>query len=535
MKKTAMLIIMDGFGCDSSVEIEGAALGCFSSQKMRDELAEARINAIAAAPTPNLDRLFRNYPHTFLGASGSSVGLPDGQMGNSEVGHMNIGAGRIIYQDLTRITRSVEDESFFENPALKSAMTGCATNHSALHIMGLLSDGGVHSHINHLLAILDMAKREQVENVFIHCFLDGRDVPPRCAQNYINILENHLSSLGIGKIAGIAGRYYAMDRDKRWDRIQKAYDALTSGEGFQAVSASEALKNAYERNENDEFVQPTVIIDSSKQAAGTVKDGDSVIMFNFRPDRAREITRCLCDKNFKYFNRKVFPKLSSYICMTEYDASMPFAKLAFPPESYKNTLGEYLSSLGKKQLRLAETEKYAHVTFFFNGGREKPYLGEDRILVPSPNVATYDLQPEMSAEEVCENAVSALESGKYDLIVMNFANPDMVGHTGIFEATVAAVAKIDECIGRISAAAEKSDCTVFITSDHGNADTMKSSDGKVVTAHSVNPVPALLLTSDKTLSLRSGGKLADIAPTLLSIMNLPKPKEMTGISLIEKK
>ena len=534
MKKTTMLIILDGFGCDPSVENKGAALGCFSSQDMREQLAKEHINAIAAAHTPNLDSLFRNYPHTILGACGSDVGLPDGQMGNSEVGHMNIGSGRIIYQDLTRITRAIQDGSFFENKALKSAMSKCVEKHSALHIMGLLSDGGVHSHINHLLAVIDMAKRENIKEVFVHCFLDGRDVPPRCAENYIDALTSYMDNLGIGQIASIAGRYYAMDRDKRWDRVQKAYDALTCGEAFKAESASEALKKAYDRNENDEFVQPTVITDSSNNPIGSIKDDDTVIMFNFRPDRAREITRCLCDKDFSSFERKIFPKLSAYVCMTEYEASMPFAELAFPPESYKNTLGEYLSALGKNQLRLAETEKYAHVTFFFNGGREDPYPGEDRILIPSPSVATYDLQPEMNADKVCESAISALESEKYDLIVMNFANPDMVGHTGIFDAAVAAVAKVDECIGRIYKVAEKTDCTIFITADHGNADTMKSSDGKIVTAHSVNPVPALLITSDKSVQLKSRGKLADIAPTLLALMNLEQPADMSGESLLIK-
>ena len=534
MKQTTMLIILDGFGCDASVSSKGCKLGCFSSTQMRKSLAEAKINAIAAADTPHLDRLFAQHPHSSLGASGSDVSLPDGQMGNSEVGHMNIGAGRVIYQDLTRITKSVQDESFFNNKVLTEVMSDCANQNSAVHLIGLLSDGGVHSHLDHLLALIDMAKRENVNEVYVHCFLDGRDVPPRCAQIYLSILEEYMQTAGIGKIASISGRYYAMDRDKRWDRVKKAYDALSSGTGIKADSAADAINQAYARNENDEFVQPTVIINKDEPVA-VIKDGDAVIMFNFRPDRAREITRAFCDKNFNEFERKILPELSNYICMTEYDADMPFAKLAFPPETYKNTLGEYLSALGKTQLRLAETEKYAHVTFFFNGGIETPYEGEDRILVPSPDVATYDLKPEMSAYDICEHALDAISSGKYDLIVMNFANPDMVGHTGIFEAAVKAVETIDKCLEKITNTAKEYGASVLITADHGNADTMKDSAGKTVTAHSVNPVPVLLLSPDTELTLRNKGILADIAPTVLDLMKLSQPKEMSGKTLLVKK
>lgn len=509
-KKTTMLIIMDGFGCSS----------------------EKKGNAIAAADLPNINSIFKKYPHSTLGASGGYVGLPDGQMGNSEVGHLNIGAGRIIYQDFTRITKAVEDGSFFENKPLISAMKNAADGHS-LHLMGLLSDGGVHSHIDHLFALIDMARSYSIENIFIHCILDGRDVPPSCAEKYIDALENHLRKAGAGRIATVAGRYYAMDRDKRWDRVQKAYDALTAGEGMKNTSAAGAVSAAYDRGETDEFVFPTVV----SGADGTIKDGDSVVMFNFRPDRAREITHALCDMKFDGFKREVLPHDIKYVCMTEYEAGMPGADVAFPPEHPDDTLGQYVSELGLTQLRLAETEKYAHVTFFMNGGIEKPFTGEERILVPSPKVATYDLKPEMSAYKVRDNAVEALESGKYDLIIMNFANPDMVGHTGVFDAAVKAVEAVDSCIGDIVAEAEKTGASVFITADHGNADTMIDGDGNPVTKHSTNPVPAFVIMppySGEGYSLREGGILADIAPTLLEMMNLKKPDEMTGKSLLIK-
>jgi 2,3-bisphosphoglycerate-independent phosphoglycerate mutase len=397
--------------------------------------------------------------------------------------------------------------------------------------MGLLSDGGVHSHIKHLFAIIDMAKNKGVENLYIHCFLDGRDVPPRCAEIYIKQLEEYMKRAGLGEIASISGRYYAMDRDSRWERVERAYDALTSSSPITASSAAEALEAAYLRNENDEFVQPTQILKDGRPA-GLISDRDSVIMFNFRPDRAREITRTFCDADFNGFERKIIPSDIVYVCMTQYDASMPAAEVAFPPQHHMNTLGEYISKYGKKQLRLAETEKYAHVTFFFNGGVEEPNAGEERILIPSPKVATYDMQPEMSAFAVRDAAVTAIDSGKYDLIVINFANPDMVGHTGVFDAAVKAVETADKCVGDIYNAVLKTKGDLFITADHGNADTMLDTDGNIITAHSANPVPAIVITGTKVKSLRSDGILADIAPTLLYLMGLEQPPEMTGKNLI---
>lgn len=511
---TTTLMILDGFGFNP----------------------EASGNAVAAASTPNIDMLTEKYPHTTLGASGMSVGLPDGQMGNSEVGHLNIGAGRIIYQELTRITREIETGSFMNNEALNKAADHVLEKQSdgaALHVMGLLSDGGVHSHIRHLFAIIDLAAEKGIENLMLHCFLDGRDVPPRCAAQYIEQLEAYLAEKKVGRIATIAGRYYAMDRDNRWERVEKAYRALTAREGEQAASALEALEAAYARDENDEFVLPSVI-NSAGGHSGAVQSGDSVIMFNFRPDRAREITRTFCDPDFSGFEIEKRPDDIVYVCMTQYDAAMPGVIVAFPPQTHVNTLGEYVASLGRKQLRLAETEKYAHVTFFFNGGVEEPNENEDRILIPSPKVATYDLKPEMSAEEVCEAAVNALNSREYDLIVMNFANPDMVGHTGVFDAAVKAVEAVDSCVGRIYEAVVNNEGSLFITADHGNADTMYDADGNTITAHSTNPVPAILVTPEYygITKLRSGGILADIAPTLLKLMNLSQPAEMTGSSLI---
>lgn len=498
--------------------------------------ADASGNAIAAADTPNLDRIMETYPHTLLGASGMSVGLPEGQMGNSEVGHMNIGAGRIIYQELTRITKEIEDGTFSHNTVLNQAMEH-AKKGAALHLMGLLSDGGVHSHIRHLLALIDMAKEKGVREVYVHCFLDGRDVPPRCAENYIRQLEAHMEKTGVGRIASIAGRYYAMDRDNRWERIQKAYDALTdeSSDTPSAGSALQALQQAYDRDENDEFVLPTRITEGGKPV-GLIRHHDAVIMFNFRPDRAREITRAFCDASLEGLNRPEAPKDLCYVCMTRYDEAIKGALVAFPPQHHANTLGEYIAACGLKQLRLAETEKYAHVTFFFNGGVEEPNACEERILIPSPKVATYDLQPEMSAPEVCRTAVNAIESGAYDLIVMNFANPDMVGHTGVFEAAVAAVETVDRCVGEILEATEKTGSSLLITADHGNADTMADSQGNVITAHSTNPVPAVVITPKDSgcgdFTLRQDGILADIAPTLLQLMGLAQPREMTGKSLI---
>lgn len=509
MNKFTVLTILDGFGIGK----------------------QDAGNAIAAASTPNLDALIKKYPHTSIGASGLSVGLPEGQMGNSEVGHLNIGAGRIIYQDFTRITKSINDGDFFENPAITEAIEHTVKNGSALHLMGLLSDGGVHSHISHLLAVIDTAKKKGVSLLYVHCFLDGRDVPPRCAEKYIDMLEKHMNEVGLGRIASIAGRYYAMDRDKRWERIKEAYDVLTltpEADIKTFSSAKEALADAYAQGESDEFVKPRAV-----SGGAAISDNDSVIMFNFRPDRAREITRTFCDSGFDGFLRSVIPKDLLYVCMTQYDASMPNVKIAFPPQHHTNTLGEYIAACGKKQIRIAETEKYAHVTFFFNGGVETPNENEDRVLIPSPKVATYDLQPEMSAVEVTESVLKAVNSGNYDLIIVNFANPDMVGHTGVFGAAVKAVETVDACIGRIYGAVAEAGGNMLITADHGNADTMTDEAGNVITAHSTNPTPAILITPDTSvIKLRRGGILADIAPTLLELMELDQPAEMTGNSLI---
>ncbi len=484
-------------------------------------------NAVAAAKKPNLDRLFASCPHTLIGASGMDVGLPDGQMGNSEVGHTNIGAGRIVYQELTRITKSIEDGDFFENEALVEAMKNAAADGRALHLMGLLSDGGVHSHITHLYGLLEMAKRCGVKEVNVHCFMDGRDVPPTSGKEYIEQLEAKMAEIGIGRIASVMGRYYAMDRDNRWDRVEKAYAAMVYGEGNKADSAVKAMEDSYAAEVTDEFVVPTVIAGGSR-----IKAGDSVIFFNFRPDRAREITRTLVDPDFTGFERKngFFPL--TYVCFTQYDATMPGVLVAFHPQSLVNTFGEYISKLGKTQLRIAETEKYAHVTFFFNGGKEEPYAGEDRALIHSPKVATYDLKPEMSAYEVCDEMIRRIESGKYDVIILNFANCDMVGHTGVFDAAVKAVEAVDTCVGRIVEALEKCGGAMLLTADHGNADKMYEADGSPFTAHTTNPVP-FLVYGVPGAKLREGGRLADIAPTMLKIMGLAQPAEMTGKSIIE--
>ncbi|SDF01457.1 2,3-bisphosphoglycerate-independent phosphoglycerate mutase [Eubacterium pyruvativorans] len=508
-KRPSMILIMDGFGINPQVS----------------------GNAIAQADTPHLDRIFEQYPMTTIDASGEPVGLPAGQMGNSEVGHMNIGAGRIIYQDLTRITRAAADGSLFRNPVLLDTMEQVKSRHSRLHLMGLLSDGGVHSHIDHLFALIDMAARTGIEDFFVHVILDGRDVPPRCGGKYIRRLEEKLQETGCGRIATVSGRYYAMDRDQRWDRVEKAYDAMTSGLGACARTAEEALEQAYSRDENDEFVLPTVICPEGSEA-GTIKDGDAVIMFNFRPDRAREITRALVDPDFSGFRRKKEIRNLKHVSMTEYDAQMPNTGVAFPPETIRNTLGEYLSSLGLKQLRIAETEKYAHVTFFFNGGVEEPNPGEDRILVPSPKVATYDLQPEMSAPEVTEKVLEQIAEDKYDVIILNFANADMVGHTGVMDAAVRAVEALDSCVSRIADAVLNRGGQILLTADHGNADTMADEAGNVITSHSTNPVPLVHISADPK-PLKAGGKLADIAPTLLTLMDLPVPEEMTGNVLVE--
>ena len=514
-KRPSMLMILDGFGLNPS----------------------GRGNAIAAADTPHLDEIFKKYPRTSLKACGKAVGLPEGQMGNSEVGHLNIGAGRVVYQELSRISNAIEDGSILENPVLSEAMDAAAGG-GALHLLGLVSDGGVHSHIEHLFGLIDMAGRRGVKVLRIHAFLDGRDVPPRCAGKYLKELQSYLDDVldkyGMdGRISMISGRYYAMDRDNRFERVEKAYDAMTKGAGPRFSSAAEALAAAYDRDENDEFVLPSVIGDDDR----TVKDGDSMIMFNFRPDRAREITRCFVDDGFTGFDREVRPAVSAYVCMTQYDASMPNVTVAFPPEQPDNTFGEYVSSLGLKQLRIAETEKYAHVTFFFNGGREKPYEGEDRILVPSPKVATYDLKPEMSAYEVTEKVVDAVESSKYDAIVLNYANADMVGHTGVFDAAVKAIETLDACVPKVVKAVLDAGGQILLTADHGNADVMEDENGNVVTAHSLNEVPLVLISGEagenpEKWQLKSGGKLADLAPTLLKLMGLDIPKEMTGSPLI---
>lgn len=504
MKKPLILMILDGFG-----------------------IAPDKGNAIKAANRPNLDRLFSSNPVTQIGASGMDVGLPNGQMGNSEVGHTNIGAGRVVYQELTRITKSIEDGEFFENEALCKAMDNALANDSSLHIMGLLSNGGVHSHNTHLYGILEMAKKKGLSKVYVHAFLDGRDVPPSSGAGFVKECCEKMKEIGVGRIATVMGRYYAMDRDNRWERVEKAYAAMVYGEGNQSDDPVKAVENSYDEDVTDEFVVPTVI-----DGGDTIKADDSVIFYNFRPDRAREITRTLVDPDFNGFERRkgFFPL--TYVCMTQYDATMPNVEVAFKPQSLKNTLGEYISDKGMNQLRIAETEKYAHVTFFFNGGVEKQYPNEDRILVKSPAVATYDLQPEMSAYEVTDKLVAAIESGKYDVIILNFANCDMVGHTGVFEAAVKAVEAVDTCVGKVTEAIAKMDGVALITADHGNADKMVDEDGEPFTAHTTNPVPFCVV--GYPCKLREGGRLADIAPTMLEILNLEQPDEMTGKSLIVK-
>ena len=503
MKKPLILIIMDGFGMNT------------------DDYG----NAIHAANTPNLSRLFAEYPCTQIGASGMDVGLPDGQMGNSEVGHTNIGAGRIVYQELTRITKSIADGDFFENEALVNAMNN-AKNGNALHLIGLLSDGGVHSHNEHLYGLLEMAKKAGVDKVFVHALMDGRDVPPSSGKSFVEALQAKMAEIGVGKVATVMGRYYAMDRDNRWDRVEKAYAAMVYGEGEKAVDGVAAMKASYAADVTDEFVLPTVC-----DGAEPIQANDSVIFFNFRPDRAREITRTFVDADFAGFERKngFFPL--TYVCMTQYDATMPNVQVAFKPQSLNNTLGEYISKKGLTQLRIAETEKYAHVTFFFNGGVETTFDGEDRVLINSPKVATYDLQPEMSAEPVCDAVVDRINSGNYDVIVLNFANCDMVGHTGVFDAAVAAVQTVDTCVGRVVDAILAQGGTALITADHGNADKMYEPDGSPFTAHTTFPVPFCVVGAGD-VTLREGGRLADIAPTMLKLLNLEQPTEMTGTSLI---
>ena len=510
MKKPTVLLILDGYG----------------------ERKEKDGNAIALANTPVMDKLKKEFPYVEGQASGLFVGLPDGQMGNSEVGHMNMGAGRIVYQELTRITKAIEDGDFFENKALKEAVEHCKKENSALHFMGLVSSGGVHSHIEHIYGLLELAKREGLKKVYLHAFLDGRDTPPDSGKSFLMDVEKKMQELGVGEIATISGRYYAMDRDKNYDRVEKAYRAMVDGTGEKASSVEEAIDASYAKKVYDEFVLPTVI--EKDGAVHTVSDGDAMIFFNFRPDRAREICHAFCDDEFNFFNRGARKKVF-FVCFTDYDPTIPNKRVAFEKEEIHNTLGEVVSNLGKNQLRIAETEKYAHVTFFFNGGKEEPYENEDRILVPSPKeVPTYDLKPEMSCYTVTEKLTEAIRSGKYDLVVANFANPDMVGHTGVLSAAIKAIEVVDECMGKVVDAVESMHGNLFILADHGNADIMiDEKTGEPYTAHTTNPVPFILVSEEKH-KLREGGCLADVAPTLLELMGIPQPKEMTGKSLLEK-
>ena len=502
-KKPVALIIMDGFGYNPS----------------------DYGNAVKAAKKPNIDKYMQG-PNTLIGASGLNVGLPDGQMGNSEVGHTNIGAGRIVYQMLVKISKSIKDGDFFQNKALMGAIDNCKKNGSSLHLMGLLSPGGVHSHIEHLYGLLEMAKKNGIKNVYVHAFLDGRDVPPSSAAGFMKDAVAEIKKIGVGSVATISGRFYAMDRDNAWDRVEKAYNALVLGEGIQEADPVQAIENSYANKITDEFMLPTVV-----DKNGMIKANDSVIFFNFRPDRARQLTRTFVDPDFNGFKRaNGFFKLN-FVCMAQYDASMPNVTVAFPPEQLKMTLGEYLSKSGKTQLRIAETQKYAHVTFFFNGGEEKQFDGEDRILIKSPDVETFDMKPEMSAFEVTDAVVDAINSDKYDVIILNYANCDMVGHTGIFDAAKTAVEAVDTCVGRMVDAILAKGGAAVITTDHGNADKMCEPDGSPFTAHTTNPVPLMIVGYD--CKLRDGGVLADIAPTMLQILGVPQPAEMTGKSLIK--
>ena len=502
--KPLVLIIMDGWGVRESSD----------------------NNAVKLAKSQIVNTLAKEYPSTTLGCSGGSVGLPEGQMGNSEVGHLNIGAGRIVYQELTRITKSIKDGDFFNNKALLDAINNVRKSRSALHVMGLVSDGGVHSDNKHLYAILELAKRSNINNVYIHCFMDGRDTPPESGKKYIEELQSKINDLKIGKIATIIGRYYAMDRDKRWERVELAYDAMSSGIGLSEKDPVQAMQNAYNRKETDEFIKPIII-----KGSPLISDNDSLIFFNFRGDRAREITRCFTDDKFDGFERKCHPKVH-FVCLTQYDITIK-ASIAYSPQELKNILSEVFSKKGLKQLRIAETEKYAHVTFFFNGGVEKPYPNEDRILIPSPKVATYDLKPEMSAYEVTDRVLKEIESGKYDVVIMNYANCDMVGHSGILKAAIAAVEAVNISVGRVEELVKKLGGITMITADHGNAEQMyDTTTHGPHTAHTCNKVPFILISDKKDLKLRNDGILADIAPTILELLGIEKPKEMTGRSLI---
>ncbi len=509
-KKLKVLMILDGYGLSENKE----------------------HNAVAEARTPVMDKLMAECPFVKGYASGMSVGLPDGQMGNSEVGHLNMGAGRIVYQELTRITKEIQDGTFFENEALLEAVNNCKKNDSAFHMYGLVSDGGVHSHNTHLYGLLELCKRNGLKKVYVHCFLDGRDTPPASGKGYVEELEAEMKKIGVGEVATVHGRYYAMDRDNNYDRVEKAYRALTLGEGLQADSATGGIQASYDRDETDEFVIPTVVMKDGAPVA-TIKDGDSVVFFNFRPDRAREITHCFCDDEFDKFDRGPRKQIV-YVCFSDYDPTIPNKLIAFKKISITNTFGEWISKKGMTQARIAETEKYAHVTFFFNGGVEEPNPGEERILVNSPkDVATYDLKPQMSAPEVCDRLCECIRSGKYDVIIINFANPDMVGHTGVEEAAVKAIEVVDECVGRAVEAIKEVNGTMFICADHGNAEQLVDYEtGAPHTAHTTNPVPFILVNADPKYKLREGGVLADIVPTIIELMGEEQPAEMTGKSLL---
>ena len=521
-KGPTVLLILDGYGLNEKTE----------------------GNAVALAKTPVMDRMMKEYPFVKGYASGMAVGLPDGQMGNSEVGHLNMGAGRIVYQELTRITKEIQDGTFFTNPALVAAVENCKKNNSALHAFGLISDGGVHSHLTHLYGLLEMAKKNNLEKVYVHCFLDGRDTPPASGKDFVTQLEAKMAELGVGEVASVSGSCYAMDRDNNYDRVQLAYDAMTKGEGLTAASATAAIQESYDRNETDEFVKPTVVVKDGKPVA-TIQDGDSVVFINFRPDRAREITRCFCCED-DFFADKAFNRDKKldlyYVCFTEYDPTIPNKDVAFHKVAVTNTFGEWLAANGMRQARIAETEKYAHVTFFFNGGVEEPNKGEDRILVNSPKyVATYDLKPRMSAYTVCDKLSEAItakdENGDayYDVIICNFANPDMVGHTGVVNAAIKAIEVIDECLGELETLIKQAGGVMFVCADHGNAEQLVDYEtGAPFTAHTTNPVPFILVNADPSYKLREGGCLADIVPTLIELMGKEQPVEMTGKSLLVK-
>ena len=511
-KRPTVLMILDGYGLNDKCE----------------------ANAVCEGKTPIMDQLMSQCPFVKGQASGLAVGLPDGQMGNSEVGHLNMGAGRIVYQELTRITKSIEDGDFFQVPEFLEAVENCKKNDSALHMWGLVSDGGVHSHNTHIYGLLELAKRHGLEKVYVHCFLDGRDTPPASGKGFVEELEAKMKEIGVGKVATVQGRYYAMDRDNRWDRVERAYRALTLGEGTPAASGPAGIQASYDKEKFDEFVEPVIVMEDGKPVA-TVQDGDSVIFYNFRPDRAREITRAFCDDDFKGFDRGKRLNLV-YVCFTDYDDTIGNKLVAFKKESITNTFGEYLANHNMTQARIAETEKYAHVTFFFNGGIEEPNKGEDRFLIPSPKeVATYDLKPEMSAPGVCDKLVECIKSGKYDVIIINFANPDMVGHTGVEVAAIKAIETVDACVGKAVEAIKEVDGVLFICADHGNAEQLVDYEtGAPFTAHTTNPVPFILVNADPSVKLREGGRLADIVPTLIELMGMEQPKEMTGKSLLVK-